>query len=729
MTVTYVAASACTILPKRPRADMVVTYTDDGLEMTITWAVPSGERGDSTYIGAEAWTYGATDSEEAVSQIWDRLHINKVSGDIKTIGVGTSYPILQSGIQRSDVNAGDTIVINDGTYSNYYDVLNIGYWQDGSQGATNTQTPNGISDGVDTVNVIGSDGVTVVGTEDIVSISKFTTIMSATPLGAILDRDDYYHSSRVRGNYRGGQGFRITHGIKIKGVAVRSSLQALSMEHVDSCAFEFCSSVSDTNPEDFESKYGETWPRYQGDGGQFNTTATRNCYIDACSSIGNDRFGLIVGAGYPYLDSPSKHTTYRRMLHTLACLQPYEQNIAQDYTIYGGRSVELLNCIAVDSALFESGYRNAYTLGVNLATNEHSSFIATNESGDDLYMEGLVSLSSTTIGYRSKTTANSIGSEMRNSVFWDKKGELNNLSMLIGTDIDISGITVGKNENSSRFGSCISDYGSAVYDDTLMLSGAWDYQYSSTDNSIITAGFSGITGDNNLGVIPASATNAEYMASVTDVTLIEAENAISSGAHYIGYTSPGSTLRDNGIGCPDVFATIGTGGNLKLDGDLKRYDGLGADQMVNWLAEVPWIEFRRERQAYSCLANGQQFTGNVGISKAGINPTDYLNRFGTTPLNPLNAPMISDIYGKALGSGAVTLWWRPVCPAYRSTITGYHVYVDGIKVTPNGTALPKASTSIPLTSINTGTRTFQVVVVDPTNGNSGLSRPVILTVT
>ena len=730
MSITYVAASACTWVPKRPRADMTVSFTDDGLEMTITWPVPANERGDSTYIGAEAWVYGG-DDQEAVTQIWDRLHINKVAGDIKTIGVGTSYPLLQPGIERTDVNAGDTIVINDSTYSDYYDVLNIGYWQDGSNGAINTQTPNGVSDGVDTVDVIGSDGITVTGTEDIVSITKFTTIMAATPLGAILDRNDFYHASRMYGNYRPGErnGFRAIHGIKIKGIAIRHALSEFSIEHADSCAYEFCHHVSDSNPEDVETKHGEVWRN--GDGGQFNATSARNCYFDACWSIGNDRFGLIIGSGTTYGSSGTKHTTFRRMGHTMACLQPNTQSITQDYTIYGGRSVELLNCIAVDGALFKDGYRAPYSNQSagpeELRVAEHSAFIATNYTGDDIYYEGIMSLNSTTCGYRCKTDALSIQSTVKNSVFWDKKYGFNSNAMSNAFDTDMINVTLGKNEDVFQGVSCIYDYDGVSYQGSLLLSGSWDYSYTSEN---VNAGGYPSAADVNFGFVPESFGDGSYIASLgtNESTSIEASNAKISGAHYIGYTAPGSTLRENNIGCPDIFATVGTGGNLKLDADLTRYDGLGANQMVNWLAEIPWIEIRRERQAYSCVANGQTFTGNVGISRDGINPTDYLNRFGTTPAHPLNAPMISDIYGKALGSGSVTIWWRPVCAAYRSSITGYHLYIDGIKVTPAGEQEPKESTSFTFTSVNTGTRDFQVVVVDPINGNSGLSRPATVVV-
>lgn len=739
MTVTYVADGDCTILPKRPRADMTVSYTDNGREMTITWNVPANERGDSTYIGAEAWVYGSNAAEEAVTSIWDRLHINKTAGDIKVIGAGTSYPIIQTGIERTDIAAGDTIVINDGTYTDFYDVINFGYWGGETGGVANTTTPNGVSDGVTTVNVIGDDGVTVTGTEDIISISKYTAVMAATPLGVVLDRGYRNRGCRFYGDYRPTfqGGGRNLHGVKVKGVALRRWLDAFSIEHADDCHFEFCSAVSDINPEDYEAATNRTWgANYESswnNGGSFSMTSARNCSFNTTHSISNARFGYIFGSQTLAGTRGSKHSSVMKSMHTTACVYPYSNIRVQSYTWYGARSIDTTNCMSIDSAFFEAGYRDRYkpsTFEQNtVSTVEHFSFISTNNLGDDIYSEGLISLNTTSGGYRSKANSSMIQSTVKNSVFWDKKGLISFRPMVEAQSTDFLNITVGKNATVGiGVSSCIrdgADY-NGVYENVLMLSGPWNYSYSSTDTSISGSPQSG---DLNFGIIPPENSNPAYMAGVTDVTLIQAQNAKTSGAHYISRTNPGSTLNSQNVGCPDVFPAVGTGGNLKLDADRTRYDGTGGNQYVSWLSEIPWIEFRRERQSYDCLANGQTFTGNVGIGKTGVNPTDYINRFGTTPLAPLNTPFIADIYGKALGSGAVNIWWRPVCPAYRASITGYHLYIDGVKVTPAGSQLSKESHSFSFTSVNTGARNFQIVVVDPVNGNSGLSRPLSITVT
>jgi hypothetical protein len=740
MSITYVADGDCTILPKRPRADMTVSYTDDGREMTITWTVPP-MAGDSTYVGAEAHVFGG-DTEEAISSIWDRLHINKVASNIKTIGT-TAYPRLQTGIQRPDVVAGDTIVINDGTYTDYYDRLNVGFWGGLDGNAANLTTPNGVASGVTTVNVIGSDGVTVTGTENIVNISKFTTIMAATPLGVILDRQNTGGAVRLYGRYRatGNNGGRDIHGIKIKGIALRNAVDFFSMQYVDECAFEFCSVVSGVNPEEFTAATGLPWGLNYihgfNDGGSFGLSTCRNCVIDACQQVSNNRFGYVFGAGLPEGTPASKHNTISRSVHTTACVQGNLDTIVQGFIVYGGRSNDLVNCMSIDSAFFRDGYRNSYRVNEPVTDGEHYSFMSTRGDGDDIYAEGLISLNTTQGGFRISAEQGPsrplIQSTIKNSVFWDRKSDVCTGPMLFVNRGDVTNVTIGKVETVASYAySCISDKTANNISNTLMIHGGWNYSHAATDLSIsYEYDASGVTvnsSDTNFGVIPPSAANPDYFSRSGVSTLIQSANAKSSGAQYISRTAPGSQLRTENIGCTDVFPTIGSGLNLKLDADRKRYDGT-TYQYVNWLSEIPWIEMRRERQTYSCVANGQTFTGNVGIGNDGINPSDYINRFGTTPSSPLNTPFIIDVYGKALGGGAVTIWWRPVCAPYRATITGYHLYVDGIKVTPPNSQVAKERHSFAFTTINTGTRNFQIVVVDPVIGNSGLSRPLYITVT
>jgi len=740
MSVTYVADGDCTLVPKRPRANMTTSRTDDGRELTITWNVPIGEAGDSTYIGCEAWVYGG-DTSENVNSLWDILHIGKDPDDIKTIGIDTAYPVLQAGIERPDLDSGDTVIIKDNTeadptYSDFFDVLNVGYWGGTSGGTTNFSTPNGVSTSVRTVNVYGQDGVTITGTEEIKKVDKFTTIMAETPLGVILDREHDRRGCSMQGNFRGQDGNREVYGVKIKGIAQRHGPETFLLEGVDECAFEFCTLVMDTNPEQFEAKNGRDW--YFGDQANWSNIASRSSYFERCMSIGNDRYGAINGKSPEYLPAGTKHCTFRQMIHTTACGQANIQRIFGGFNHYGARSNDRLNCMVVDSAFYEEGLRPRYTYiattasyGQYQAPYEHASFMAVNEVGDDYYDEGLLSLNTTTHGYRTEHDDNSMRSQLKNSVFWDRKGDVGASPMMYVSRMDVDNVTVGKNSYPVS-PSCVNDIGfsastRASLSQLLMIHGAWDYAHASSDKTISGQGDSS---DGDMCIIPPSAANSTYAGDIAGETLlIESSNAKSSGAHYISRTEENSTLRDLGIGCPNLFPQVSAGGGFRLDGDRDRYDGSGGFQYVNWLSEAPWIEFRRERQQYSCVANGLLFTGAVGMGKAGVNPTDYINRFGTTPNSPLNCPYIDNFYAKALGGGSVRLWWRPVCPAYRATITGYHLYIDGVKVTTDANPVPKDQTSYTYTGINTGSRNFNIVVIDPTLGNSGFSTTLLVTVT
>ena len=74
-----------------------------------------------------------------------------------------------------------------------------------------------------------------------------------------------------------------------------------------------------------------------------------------------------------------------------------------------------------------------------------------------------------------------------------------------------------------------------------------------------------------------------------------------------------------------------------------------------------------------------------------------------------------------VSNGDSVLTWRPICPAYRATITGYDIYVDNQLV---ATDISKQITSFTITGLNAGTRAFNIVVKDATYGDSGRSRTV-----
>jgi len=743
LSITYVADGDCTLVPKRPRADMTFEHSNDGREITITWNVPADEPGDSTYIGVEAWVYGSVDAEN-VTQVWDRLHIGKVAGDVKVIGSGTPYPILFTGIQRPDLNPGDTVIINDGDYTDPLDVISVGFTRYPGGTANNYDTPNGVSTEFYTQPVYGSNSVIQTDgdgnniTEQYRKVSKFTTIMASTPLGVVLDRGNDRGSVTLKGNLRGGEGNRDLYGVKVKGVSHIHGPAEFIMEGCDSCAIEFCAHIMDTNPEDYLAVSVNGW--LFGDGGHWITEATRGCYYESCMSIGNHRYGAVIGGTRSTSEAalsgenPSKHSAMKRMIHTGACIYSRAERITAGFNIYGARHVDRLNMLCVDSAFFEAGHRERYLTSTSFdnVLNEFSnaSFLQVNNAGDDYYDEGLISLNTTSHGYRNEQQNSNMDNTAKNCVLWGKTGYLGGRPMVEATRAAFFNFTIGKNSrvNQSSVESCLLDSIDSDHNNHLMISGAWDYDYSSTDQTVANY-FGSRADDNNWAIIPSSADNFFVTSQIEDLTLIEAENAKQSGAHYISRTEEGSTLRSLNVGCANVFATVGEGGAIRDEDTKNRYDGIGANQYVNWLSEIPWIEFRRERQKYSCLANGVTFTGGVGMAADKINPTDYINREGTTPGAPRSTPYIDNIYGKVVAPGSVTLWWRPICAPYRSTTTGYKVYIDNVLVTSAGNELARSATSVPLQNIDPGTRRFNIVVVDPVIGDSGFSNTITLTVT
>ena len=723
MTITYVASEPCTMLPKGGFEDMVVSYSNDGLEMTLSWTCPANEPGDSYYIGCEVWKYGS-DISEATNVLWDRLHVGKISSDIRFIGANTSQLILQNAIDQSDIVAGQTLIINEGVYTNSRDHLNVGYY-DNNRGLSGVGLlPNGVQDGVYTVNVIGDDGVTVTGTEDIVKISKFTTVMAATPCSAIIDRLNRDFGSSLQGNYRDGgtDGFRTVHGIKIKGVALRNCLRGYSMARTDSCAFEWVSVMHDVLPSEYTAATGN--PATYQDGASYAIQSTRNCYIDVFNGIHNNRFGAQMGSKEPWGENASKHTMFRRGFMTTGCVQARVDEIIQTYTGYGARHTRWLNCISIDGALFMAGIERDLPLSKSgkPADSEHTSFIHTNDGSDDNLADRCLSLNTSMAGYANDSRNDLIKSSLKNSVFWNKR-KLNadgqewfsSRSMVRGEYVDMLNLSIGKNERvNTGFASSalVVESAGMDHDNILVAYPRWNYSY--TDQVLIGQP---ALGGNYAFAPETQLPPATYLSSLDQYTTITGNNLKTSGFHYISRIERNSTLAGQNTGCQSLFQTIGRTGKLYLDNDLTVYN-------INHLSRGPWREFRRERKTYNCTTNGITFTGDTGVAKDGIHPTDYINREGTSPDHPLNTPYIDDIYGKALGGGAVTLWWRPVCSAYRSTISGYNIFVDGVNIGPQ----LKSATSIPLTNINPGTRVFEIQVIDAVYGNSGKSRALTITV-
>ena len=730
-SITYVASGPCTILPKKGFNDMDVTYSDDGLEMTLSYTPPPTMPGDSYYIGAEAHVYGG-DDVEAISDIYDIVHVGKTSGDLISIGVGTSHPVIQDALESSStgIQSGSTVIIEPGLYNNARDYISIG-----GGPATALTCPNGNVGGIVTKIVYGPDATTPFDdgaggdlTESFRRTAKYTTIMAREPYTSIVDRNNQLTSDvRMIGNAREGSsyGFHEVYGIAVKGLAFRNSTYGCSMYRVDSCKITDCSFINSITAGQYSAANGGAHAWF-ADGGIVNSTSTRNCTVESVTAIYNTRAGLNTGTGGFY--NPSQHLRatqyciFKNMMLTHGCYQPYDQTISQTFLGYGARYVDILNCWAIDSSFFQGGIRTSEYDGGTISPNDHFSFQITNGAAEQFKVNRFLALKDTRGGIKLDQNNTDAGRTTFNEcVFWDKVAGISQNGMMdIRSYGQIDNSTFGKVEDAPGY--IISSELRMHTNGILLLNPEWDYNYSSNPTLFLQP-FNLGTPDDNYCLVSGISSNAK-IETLTNSLTISRQNTKSSGAQYIGRIDPGSTIGQFGAGCTNIFAAEGRTGYEHVDNDSSVYDGRNGNKYVNPYSRECWRQWRTERQTYNTTIDGTTYTGSVGVSVDGVIPTDYITRQGTSPDHPINAPFIDDIYGFVVGSTAY-IKWRPVCAAFRSTITGYNFYIDGILV---GSNQAKESTGAQFDSVASGVRLFNVEVIDPVHGNSGMSRTVYLTI-
>lgn len=704
MSISYTADSPCTLLPKGGYEDMVVSYSTDGLTMTLTWNCAADEPADSTYIGVEVWLHGSTATTEAYAVHWDRLHVGKVIGDLKYIGTDTAWPILYTALdQRTDYVAGDTVIITDGTYSNALDILGIGYIPDVG---FNTSFPSGSSEEITHEGESFQQGI------------KQTNVMAQTPCGVLLDRQNRGGGVHLRGDARTGNisSGRMTQAINILGIDCLNHPNGFDITRADSCSINYSASVVDTNKDDV---IGATYHvSVFGDSTNLSKSASRNCNFEYNLSFGNQRMLNLDGGG-------EAKGTWRGIFATNGATQVQGENRTQTFTGYGATQEDWLNCWAIDGGLFAGGIRD---LDDGSLAVPNSVFITTNSSGHAFHGEGLLALNTVRSPIFSQSP--SPKNTFKSCVFWQKLNVLNTLgepinptSFIAQGTHDLENITMGKNLSvASGTAHMINGYnaGTSLYTRLLAIRPIWDR----VDADVLVT----IEGGETYSDLYVVSTSSNLSPTLTATSGFELSAATPKdlGAHYISRIETGSVLDAlaNGRGCQNIFSAIGRYGKRYVDNSREVYDGTGGLPRVNKMARSPWAEFRTARQRYLCNSNDLAWSGEVGLGKPGVHPVDYINRFGTDPSTPENCPYIDDIYGVVDGT-SVHLFWRPVCAALRETITSYSIYIDDALYLEN--VSPTAITyTIP--SVTAGVRKFEIVCVDPTYGNSGKSTPVVLTV-
>jgi hypothetical protein len=721
VAITYIADSACSMFPKMAYEDCVITYDVTGLEMTITRAIPADEPADSWYFGCEVWVYGS-DTTEEYSVTYDIVHTGKTAGNVTRYA---TPPILQDALELL-TTPGDVAVVPANTYTQDRDVITVGY-EEYLSSTVNSATANGVSS---TRNLYQNplDGGEVTGTTE--DVTDYTVFMSSRPLGALLDRARRGGGINLNGNIPAPRvnqdGGRETTGIKIKGFGLLDDATAafysssIRTQRATSCAIDACYYSSDL------LYTGDAW---SGDGQATQHSGSQNCSMTYGGGIANHRL-LNAHTGL------TNNAMHSKFLSTCGATQLFDNLRCQTFTSYPATNTHWINCIAIDGALYASGaikygggspiqnYAFNCTNGENnnvsykacIMFNDVRGFIQINSSGDAYGQPDLIT---DCVGFQALENTTYPG---------------NGFEMLRGGPFAVLRTTFGHNQDYSASGNAsIETDGQnregldSTIDGLLINQPNWDYAVGfdqvfsgSVDrySSLLNIGLAGSAYPMKADIEAATTGFYEYTTGTT----------IADGFEYWMRIEAGSQMETDGVGANNPMCARGLYGvdpTSQRDGFDTVYDGTNGNPYVNWISRSPWIELRYLWRLYSCNSNGTQFEGEAGWADLGVNPIDYLLRQGTTPDKPVNCPYLEDIYVYADASGQPVIAWRPICPAYRSTITGYDIYIDDVIEV---TAIAKGSTAIALTGVPAGPHTFNVVVKDATYGDSAFSRTVSMTV-
>lgn len=734
-SVVYVINGEGTLLPKGGYEDMTVEYSQDGREMKLSWLCPIGEPGDSLYIGAEVWGYGTQDSDEAVRVLWDRLHVNKSASDIIYAGPSRTYKTITAAAEALMIRKGMTLVMDDGYHTSREDWINFGFVRD-NYGSIFATVMRGDLEGYlpeqhtyDSAKATGKNFQAAI-------VKKHAVFMSATPCGAILDRAgkyggvNLYGNGKYASNYQGNVAGDAVEGVKVVGFAIRNATTAAIFNAAQRVGMSYCSYVQDLSYDDTLTV------DFTGGGSCVFNRATAYTLFENNNIMGNSR--MLCGNFYDLYGAYK--SVWRANIATSGCIMfDSADNISQTYTNYGAHLLGMFNCWALDSAYFATGYQ----LKQGGKPIFNYAFVSTNGVNNNVTYDQCLSMNDVRGGFHVNMSGKltRLPDYVQNSVAWNRiyiddtvtdknvgsimaygSKQYTDAANVVSNTEFFKNVTLGRNPNYLKVSYGYSLLNSASkLENMLFASPTWsDLDGKSSAEAILQAPLA--WAGNNAFISNYTTLSASTFGANPFVA--NRSQAQDVGFKYVSRIEESSTLEGLNVGCKNIFAKVGRYGKYFGEaGYDTRYDGI-EKPYVNALSRMPWLEFRHERQQYLCRSKGVTYSGKVGWAVNGGNPVDYINRFGTTPEKPLNCPYIEDWYVVNAGSGRVRIAWRPLAPIYRKTVAGYKLFIDGVDTTHDNNLIPKNQTAIIRTGISPGERKFNIVVVDPTHGNSGFSRTI-----
>ncbi len=723
--------------------DSVLTYSDDGKRITMSWQPPLTMAGHSWYFGARAVTHGGSEV------LFTRVHVGKTAADIKWCGVGTSTPKIQDGVDDTSLSSGDTLIVKNAIYKGADNAIQIGV------------NSRGIPAGMTFPS--GQHVITDVNGELIVDVTKFTNIMSETPNGVTMDRElshgdaiSFHGSDTINENLTipaisgsggsAGDGGRLTRAIGIVGFTLQD-FQSISINRSKKIYLSGLSLVSTKN---YDSEIGN------GDGSSISFNGAEDCIVENIMGIMNDR---ALFAHYP----ASHKCKLRNFILTQGSTALNNEGITQSFLAYGAIKPKFHNGLVLDAWEFRNGTTRTLTntstvdlpsvTGVDVLDITESPVLSTDGRYIDRDAGKATNARNDQCELRNVVVYNDYGTALWNSfnsgyisqlrdsieecVFFNAKPSAaqyatNADSILSGQLMQLKNVTVGKTDILQPYYNASVLVATAPKIDGLgIINPTWNTQLSDLDTVIQASessqGFAISFGDIAIVNEPPNA-SSQFKTGATTFTSITNQNAVAQGIKYITRVEPNSPMEGGNEFAQNVFRTYGR--NLTFENDFNSQNPpaeFSTWYNVNWIDSLPLELMCDHRRTYQFTSvKGVTVSGNSGFAHDTCGrPDDYLMAAGTQPSNPENTPYVVDIYVRELGSGDVSVVWRPPCIKYRENINAVDVLVDGNVFAENQ---PPDTTEVLLSGLSSGQRTIQVKYKNNIQGDSGLSHPKTVTV-
>ena len=687
---TFVSTEAGHWDIKAPFDGYTVVVGSDSKSATISWATPVGMPGESFHVVAKCRNFGGE------SYAFDRVHVGVNS--VLFAGAGQTHPDLISAFAA--MSPGDTVVLSNGTYTgDSNNVIRLeGYT------ANQIRMP---SSGIYTTDTSGVDPV--------YTISTYTTVMSETPFGVVLDKQGLAGSgielvgNTILENYeRNTAGWVSNHlttvgtdrrGIKIAGFVVSESqasgIWVMQCDHIKiqyALAFNngigYVSgpnnvmNIAVQNSADCLVEYGFGF----GEGRyKVSTYQSKRCIIRRGFARHDQRLGSDPMAAVNMYRE--RQSTCQNYLHldsdTYEFWDPAgaSGNISFGFAATGANSYpkdgKIDRCGALNNecgAWFNDGYDNV---------NGYQGFLYKDVWAHDLTIpqNALCSDGPMRIENFSISDIDGVGlpGAAVTNFFWNYRSE-EDLKRGVMVNVGWNG-SIATDQGSLAFS------GAGVIDTFWSFSGGYLYDFQALVNG----------GGNT---------------TLTNVDQVNDPRTL--GYEYLGRIEEGSTIEGQNFGARNFYYGVGKAGTLygETESELET--------------DVPWIE----RSCYELVRTffrdisytgptrtlgSQTLLGDRGWCRDDDDLLDYVTSYtGKTPLLSCRASAVN---------GDAIITWKPLASKYRANITEFRVYLDGALA---GSVAPN-SYGMRVPGISAG-HVFKVqcVAVDSVTGVGGLSNPVYM---